>query len=83
MNQRIVYKDNNNLCILIPAPECLKKYSIEQIAQKDVPFGKPYKIVDVNDLPTDRTFRAAWDIDEKLLTDGVGAKSNSFEGIEE
>lgn len=79
MNQRIVYKDENgNLCVLIPAPECLKTYSIEQIAQKDVPFNKPYKIVDVNDLPADRTFRAAWDIDEALLTDGVGNESNEF-----
>ena len=32
-----------------------------------------YKIIDADDLPTDRYFRNAWDIDESELTDGVGA----------
>lgn len=31
------------------------------IAAKDVPAGKPFKIVDVADVPTDRTFRTAWE----------------------
>ena len=31
------------------------------IAAKDVPAGKPYKIVDVTDIPSDRTFRSAWE----------------------
>jgi hypothetical protein len=34
------------------------------IAAKDVPEGKPYKIVDVADIPTDRTFRGAWEYQE-------------------
>lgn len=34
------------------------------IAAKDVPAGKPFKIVDVADIPTDRTFRAAWEYAE-------------------
>lgn len=34
---------------------------IAWIAAKDVPTGKPFKIVDVADVPTDRTFRAAWE----------------------
>jgi hypothetical protein len=38
--------------------------SIEEIALKDVPEGKPYKIVDVSDIPTDRTFRNAWEYQE-------------------
>ena len=33
------------------------------IAAKDVPAGKPYRVVDVADIPTDRTFRAAWEAD--------------------
>jgi hypothetical protein len=28
---------------------------------KDIPEGKPYKIVDVADIPEDRTFRNAWE----------------------
>ena len=31
------------------------------IASKDVPTGKPFKVVDVADIPTDRTFRDAWE----------------------
>ncbi len=31
------------------------------VAAKDVPKGKPYKIVDTDDIPTDRTFRNAWE----------------------
>jgi len=36
----------------------------EWIAAKDVPEGKPYKIVDVSDIPSDRTFRNAWEFAE-------------------
>ena len=33
----------------------------EWIAAKDVPDGKPFQIVDVSDIPEDRTFRNAWE----------------------
>jgi hypothetical protein len=60
MNQRIIYPtDDGGVAIIIPAPDC--GLSIEEIALKDVPEGKPYKIVDVSDIPTDRTFRDAWE----------------------
>ena len=60
MDQRIIYpNDTGGVAIIIPAAEC--GLSIEQIAAKDVPQGKPYKIVDVSDIPIDRTFRAAWE----------------------
>ena len=59
MNQRIIYPtDNGGVAIIIPA-EC--GLTIEEIAAKDVPSGKPFKIVDVVDIPTDRTFRNAWE----------------------
>ena len=55
MNQRIIYPtDNGGVAIIVPA------VSIE-LAMKDIPAGKPYKIVDVADIPTDRTFRNAWE----------------------
>jgi hypothetical protein len=55
MNQRIIYPtDDGGVAILIPA------VSIE-LAMKDIPAGKPHKIVDVADIPTDRTFRNAWE----------------------
>lgn len=59
MNQRIIFpNDEGGVSIIVPAPEC--GLSIEEIAAKDVPAGKQYKIVDVADIPSDRTFRSAW-----------------------
>ena len=63
MNQRIIYPaDDGGVCVIVPAPQC--GLTIEQIAAKDVPVGKPYKIVDVTDIPSDRTFRNAWEYQE-------------------
>lgn len=60
MNQRIIYpNDEGGVSIIVPAPEC--GLTIEEIAAKDVPAGKPFKIVDVADIPSDRTFRNAWE----------------------
>jgi hypothetical protein len=60
MNQRIIYPiDNGGVAIIIPAPDC--GLTIEEIAAKDVPAGKEYKIVNVEDIPSDRTFRNAWE----------------------
>ena len=59
-SRRIIYpNDDGGVSIVIPAPEC--GLTIEEIAAKDVPSGKPYKIVDVADIPSDRTFRSAWE----------------------
>lgn len=61
-DKRIIYPtDDGGVAIIVPAPNC--GLSIEAIASKDVPAGKPYKIVDVADIPTDRTFRDAWEIE--------------------
>jgi hypothetical protein len=65
MNQRIIYpNDEGGVSILIPTPEYLETHTIEELAAKDVPEGKPFKIVDVSDIPTDRTFRNAWEYAE-------------------
>ena len=70
-NKRIIYQnDEGGVAVLIPA-DC--GLTIEQIAAKDVPTGKAYKIVDVSDVPTDRQWRNEWTVDEADLTDGVGA----------
>ena len=62
MNQRIIYPNNDGgVAIIIPA-DC--GLTIEEIAAKDVPQGKPYKIVDGSDIPSDRTFRNAWEFTE-------------------
>ena len=58
MNHRILYPtDDGGVAVIVPA-DC--GLTIEEIAAKDVPSGKPYEIVDVADIPSDRTFRGAW-----------------------
>lgn len=76
---RIIYKnDDNSISIIIPAPEALQSHSIMEIAIKDVPAGKPFKIVSLEDIPSDREFRSAWTIEDSELTDGIGGESNEF-----
>jgi len=63
--KRIIYPtDDGGVAVIIPTPEALETMSIEEIAAKDVPAGKPFKIIDVADIPTDRTFRNAWEYSE-------------------
>lgn len=60
MNNRIIYPtDEGGVAVIVPAPDC--GLTIEEIAAKDVPAGKPFKILDATDIPEDRTFRAAWE----------------------
>lgn len=60
MNERIIYPtDDGGVAVIIPSPDC--GLTVEEIAAKDVPEGKPFKIVDVSDIPEDRAFRNAWE----------------------
>ena len=78
MGQVIVFKnDAGGVSVIYPTPEALEAHGIQAIALKDVPAGKPFKIVDSSTLP-DRSQRNAWSVDEALLTDGVGADYNTF-----
>lgn len=76
---KIVYKqDSGIVAIIIPVlteinPNTGVAFTIEEIAAKDVPTGKKYKIVEDSDVSTDRSFRDAWTADDSDLTDGVGA----------
>ena len=80
MQQVIIYnQDDGSLAVIHPSPEALAKYGIREIALKDVPAGKPFKIIPVSDLPQDREFRAAWEVPNSSLIDGVGAEYNSFQ----
>ncbi len=72
MDKRIIYKkDDGSVSIIVPITD--SGLTVEQIAQKDVPTGRPYKIVNTSEISSDRTFRDAWTIDDAELTDGVGA----------
>ena len=59
-NARVIYRlPDNGVAVLIPAPDC--GLTLEQIIAKDVPAGVAYRIVDVSTIPSDRTFRSAWE----------------------
>ena len=69
---KIIYKTpENTVSVVNPTSEWLG--TMEELAQKDVPTGLKYKIVEDSVIPTDRTFRDAWEVDELELTDGVAA----------
>lgn len=77
---RIIYKNpDNTIAVLIPTPEALKFATLNQIAGKDVPKDLPYKILPKEDIPTDRTYRDAWEWDDNITPDGFGGESNEFD----
>jgi hypothetical protein len=56
-DQRVIFpNDDGGVSIIVPAPGV----TLEQVLLA-VPAGKPYKVVSVDDIPTDRTFRNAWE----------------------
>lgn len=59
--KKIIYPENETIAIVHPSLSC--PLTIEQIAQKDVPSGVPYLIIEEEVLPEDRTFRYAWTAD--------------------
>ena len=62
-NTRVIYpNDDGGVSVLSPVPDC--GLTLEEIIAKDVPAGKPYQVIDKSDLPTDRTFRNAWEYAE-------------------
>ena len=57
--QKIIYPTADGIAVIHPTGEL----PVEEVARKDVPAGVPYLIIGVDDIPEDRTFRAAWDAD--------------------
>jgi hypothetical protein len=79
MNRIIYNQDNGVVAVIIPSPEALEQHGIQAIAIKDVPAGRKFKLVDAADIPSDRSDRDSWTVDEADLTDGVGGESSEFE----
>ena len=76
--QVIIYnQDNGTPAVVIPTEAALRRHDITAIAIKDVPAGKPFKIVDVSELP--EAPQEAWTVADADLTDGVGGESNDFD----
>lgn len=60
MNKIIVFpNDNGGISFCYPVEDC--GLTIQQIAKKDVPAGKPYLIVPIDQIPQDHTFFSAFE----------------------
>jgi hypothetical protein len=74
MTQAIIYpQDNGSIALVTPTGEL----PIADVAQKDVPAGKPYLIVDVASIPEDHTFFNAWEADFST-PDGHGLGADAY-----
>ena len=69
----IIYANNSgSIAIVYPTSEALSLLTLDEIAKRAVPNGVPYWIVDTSTIPTDRTFRDAWELDESQLCEPNG-----------
>jgi hypothetical protein len=72
---KIVYNDNEGLKVLHLAIDI----NIKILADKDVPSGLYYKIIQDSDLPS-REFRNAWELEiNESNADGIGLTKEEFE----
>lgn len=71
MDKIIIYQKETGVSVIYP---CNCGLTIEQIAQKDVPAGVKYRIIDASELPSDRSQREAWTADFSTF-DGVGGQA--------
>jgi hypothetical protein len=71
---KILYPNpDGGLCVIHSTGEL----PIEDVCQKDVPAGVPYLIVSDGDIPSDRTFRGAWETDFSN-PDGYGIGADAW-----
>ena len=71
-DKKIIFKrSDGTIAILMPVDSC--PLTFDEIIAKDVPEGYKYKIVNKDEVPTDRSFRNAWYAEETDLTDGEGS----------
>jgi hypothetical protein len=70
MNTRIIYTNaEGGVSIIVPAG------SIEA-CMKDIPEGTEYEIISAEDIPTDRTFRDAWEKSGKAIQHNLSKCKN-------
>ena len=71
----IIYEVDGELWVCYPNNK--SRWSLEEIALKDVPEGIKFKIINRYDLPESMTFRDAWTADF-TDHDGVGMGATAF-----
>jgi hypothetical protein len=78
MSQVIIYVQDNGIpAVIMPTQEALDAYGIMAIAVKDVPAGKPFKVINASQLPD--APQETWSVNPADLTDGIGGQSNEFD----
>jgi len=76
---RIVYETKDKkVHVLIPSKEVESVVGLKAIAEKDVPKNLPYWIVKKEDIPSDRSNRDFWTLENMPEPDGFGGESNEF-----
>ena len=71
---KIIYPNpDGNLSVIHPTGDL----PIEDVCQKDVPAGMPYLIVEDDVIPSDRSFRNAWEADFSN-PDGYGIGADAY-----
>jgi hypothetical protein len=57
MNNVVIYPNEvGGIVVMYGAPQC--GLTLEEIAKKDVPVGKPFRIVSANEIPGETFFEA-------------------------
>jgi hypothetical protein len=90
---KIIHKKGDKLSVLVPTSkffQTLKGTEEEKLiylANKDLPTGTKYEIVEESDIPSDRVFRSAWEYvsgsDEKTSVDLPRADQFKYNQIQE
>jgi len=72
---RIIYQTEERLAVIVPTGEL----NINEVARKDVPAGVDYWIVEDSEVPSDRIFRNAWELDASIgEPDGQGIGADAW-----
>jgi hypothetical protein len=73
MNKILIHKSNNNTSVTHFMMD-VSDSAIRQEADKILEFGQCFRIADASELPEDRVFRDAWEIDDSDLNDGIAGE---------
>lgn len=71
-------ESGQGIAILTPAPNV--PWTIEQLADRDIPAGTPYKFISHTDLPEDDFFCDAWTADFSE-PDGIALGYDAFTAL--
>ena len=76
-DKKVIFKrPDGTIAILMPVDSF--PLTLDEIIAKDVPNGYKYKIINKDEVPTDRSFRDAWTVADSDLTDGVGISTTAL-----